>query len=155
LFIIILKHAHRAWHAKNGISGHERVSGFAQDRFKFRTPTLRNVALTPPYGHDGAFDTLRGVIEHHLDSVDSLYNYSFEQAVMPSRADLDLIDQYVMSDPVLVEDIAKASELPPVRLSSSEIDQLIAFLHALTDPAALDLRRAVPKALPSGLPLHD
>ena len=33
------------------------------DRFKFRTPTLRNVALTAPYGHSGSYDTLEAV-EH-------------------------------------------------------------------------------------------
>ena len=35
------------------------------DRWKFRTPTLRNVALTAPYMHDGAFSTLREVIDFY------------------------------------------------------------------------------------------
>ena len=37
--------------------GRERVTGDARDRHKFRTPTLRNVALTAPWGHAGAYDT--------------------------------------------------------------------------------------------------
>ena len=46
-----------------GVDGHddlgrERVTGDRVDRFRFRTLTLRNVALTEPWGHDGAFNTL-------------------------------------------------------------------------------------------------
>ncbi|MCP5071810.1 MAG: hypothetical protein GY947_00760, partial [Rhodobacteraceae bacterium] len=38
-----------------------------EDAYRFRTPSLRNVALTAPYGHNGAYQTLRGIIRHHLD----------------------------------------------------------------------------------------
>ncbi len=34
-----------------------------EDRWKFRTPTLRNVALTAPYMHDGSLPTLRAVVD--------------------------------------------------------------------------------------------
>jgi cytochrome c peroxidase len=36
----------------------------------FRTPSLRNVALTAPYGHDGRFATLEGAVEGHLRGAD-------------------------------------------------------------------------------------
>jgi cytochrome c peroxidase len=51
--------------------------------------------------------------------------------------------------------IASAAELPPVQLTATEIGLLIEFLHALTDPAMLDLRRDVPVSVPSGLPLAE
>jgi cytochrome c peroxidase len=41
------------------------LTGQPQDRAKFKTPSLRNVALTAPYMHDGRFQTLDEVIEHY------------------------------------------------------------------------------------------
>jgi cytochrome c peroxidase len=41
------------------------LTGLPQDRAKFKTPSLRNVALTAPYMHDGRFETLEAVIEHY------------------------------------------------------------------------------------------
>ena len=135
--------------------GRERVTHVIEDRYRFRTPTLRNVALTGPWGHDGAYNTLQGIVEHHLNPVGGLLNYDKNQAVFPSRADLDALDFVVMDDPIRVSYIASANELEPVRLKSNELEYLIDFLQALTDPAAVDLRSDVPKKLPSGLPLAD
>jgi cytochrome c peroxidase len=42
-----------------------KVADVRGDRKGFRTPSLRNVALTYPYGHDGAFDTLESAIDAH------------------------------------------------------------------------------------------
>ena len=95
------------------------------------------------------------MLRHHLDPVDSLYDYDASQAVMPSRPDLDAEDHRAMSDANAVASIASANELSPVQLSEREIRQLVDFLHALTDPAMLDMRGDVPKSLPSGLPLGE
>ena len=45
--------------------GRFQVSGREEDRRRFKTPTLRNVALTAPYMHDGSMATLEDVIEHY------------------------------------------------------------------------------------------
>lgn len=45
--------------------GREKVTGAAEDRGQFRTPTLRNVALTGPYMHDGRFATLEQVVDYY------------------------------------------------------------------------------------------
>jgi len=45
--------------------GREAVTGAPEDRGRFRTPTLRNVALTAPYMHDGRFATLAQVIDFY------------------------------------------------------------------------------------------
>jgi len=45
--------------------GREAVTGNSVDRGKFLTPTLRNIALTAPYMHDGRFQTLEEVVEHY------------------------------------------------------------------------------------------
>jgi cytochrome c peroxidase len=135
--------------------GRERVTGDSADRFKFRTPTLRNIALTAPYGHGGAFDTLEAILRHHFDAVDSLESYDFSQAVLPSRPDLDALDYVVMSDPARRAAIGDANELANRRLKSWQSRALMSFLHSLTDPAALDLRADVPASVPSGLPIAD
>jgi cytochrome c peroxidase len=144
----------------DGVSGYEdfgreRVSGVVSDRYRFRVPSLRNVAQTAPYGHSGAFNTLEAMLRHHLDPVDSLHDYDASEAVMPSRPDLDAEDRRAMLDANAVASIANANELSPVHLSETEIGQLIDFLHALTDPAMLDMRGDVPESLPSGLPLGE
>lgn len=47
--------------------GRERITLQPDDVGKFKTPTLRNIARTAPYMHDGAFATLDGVIDHFAE----------------------------------------------------------------------------------------
>ena len=139
----------------HGDFGREQVTGNIADRYRFRTPTLRNVALSAPYGHAGAYNTLEAVIRHKLDSVNALYEYDRSQAVLPSRPDLDAMDFIVMDDMDRLAEIAAASELKPAHLKETDIQALLAFLHSLTDPAALDMRGDIPTSVPSGLPIWD
>jgi len=135
--------------------GREQVTGDPNDTLKFRTPTLRNVALTAPYGHSGAYDTLRAVVEHHIDTVDSLYNYDQLQAVLPSREDLDALDFITMNDPARVDYIAAHNELAPMKYNDKDVDRIIDFLNALTDRSSIDLRSDLPRRVPSGLPMTE
>ncbi len=144
----------------DGLNGHddfgrERVTGDAADRYRFRTPPLRNVALTGPWGHDGAYDSLEAVVRHHLDATASLDAYDTTQAVLPSRPDLDAIDFEVHDDFTSRADLAAASEIAPVQLNDKKFNDLMAFLHALTDVNSPDIRHTTPRYLPSGLPLAD
>jgi len=45
--------------------GREEVTGNLSDKAKFKVPSLRNIELTPPYMHDGRFNTLEEVVEHY------------------------------------------------------------------------------------------
>ena len=45
--------------------GHGGITGNPQDMGRFKTPTLRNIALSAPYMHDGRFQTLEEVIDHY------------------------------------------------------------------------------------------
>jgi cytochrome c peroxidase len=45
--------------------GRYEVTGDPADRWRIKTPTLRNVAVTAPYMHDGSFSTLREVVEYY------------------------------------------------------------------------------------------
>ena len=51
--------------------GREILTGLATDRGRFRVPTLRNIALTAPYMHDGRFRTLEEVIDHYSEHIRS------------------------------------------------------------------------------------
>jgi len=46
-------------------AGRMEVTGTESDRAKFKVPSLRNIALTAPYMHDGRFATLEDVIDHY------------------------------------------------------------------------------------------
>ena len=49
--------------------GREEVTMDAADRAKFKVPTLRNVAVTAPYMHDGRFTTLEQVVDHYNEMI--------------------------------------------------------------------------------------
>lgn len=49
--------------------GRETVSGNPNDRWKFKVPSLRNVAYTAPYMHDGRFKTLESVLRFYNDGM--------------------------------------------------------------------------------------
>ena len=136
--------------------GREQFTGKPADRYRFRTPTLRNVAITGPWGHDGAYNTLEGIVRHHLDPVNSLINYNTQQAVLPSADHLGVNDFLIHDDIANSRvNLANSIELDPVDLSEEEFANLMEFLHALTDTSSLDLRSTVPSSVPSGLPLGD
>jgi cytochrome c peroxidase len=143
----------------NGVDGDEdfgraAISGAQADLHKFRTPPLRNVALTAPYGHAGAFRDLEEMVRHHLMPVWSLENWDRDQVLLPvSEEEEDPFS--VMDDPAKVRAIADANELSRTRLTEAEVDDLLEFLGALTDPSMLDIRAEVPLRVPSGLSLAD
>ena len=134
-------------HARD--TGRMRVTGDPADAHRFRTPSLRGVAQTAPYGHSGAYATLEGVVRHHLDPVGSLRAYDPSQAVLP---DLPVDDLRAMSDPAEVDAIAAANELAPSELTDDEVAAILAFLETLTDETTGPM--GVPEAVPSGLPVE-
>lgn len=89
--------------------GRERVAGDSLQRHGFRTPMLRNIALTAPYMHNGAFRTLAEVI--------TFYNNGGGRGM-----GLDVPNQTLAPD--------------SLHLTSTEQRELIAFLGALTDTTA-------------------
>jgi cytochrome c peroxidase len=135
--------------------GREGFSGNSNDRYRFRTPSLRNVFLTGPWGHDGFFNSLEAVVRHHMNPLESLNNADPTQVVLPSRPDLDEHDFLAFNDPAVTHAIGQAIEINIPQLSDAEIDLILDFLQALTDPSAQDLRHTVPKRVPSGLPLAE
>jgi cytochrome c peroxidase len=131
--------------------GHARETGNPEDRFAFRTPPLRNVALTGPWMHNGAYASLEDAVRHHLNAVAWCEQYDYGWLPADIRSDLvvksdAMAEMMATVDPLIAEAPA---------LSDAEITQIMAFLEALTDPAAADLSHVIPEMAPSGLPVPD
>ena len=86
--------------------GREKVTASASDAGKFKTPSLRNVAVTGPYMHDGRFATLEEVVAHY--------------------------DHGVVRTATLDPNLAKHPN-EGLQLSTDDQHALVAFLRTLTD----------------------
>jgi cytochrome c peroxidase len=86
-----------------------RVTGNASDKGKFKIPSLRNIALTAPYMHDGRFATLEDVIEHYSVGIEGSEN----------------LDERLRN----TDESARKFNIP-----NTEKRAIVAFLHTMTDP---------------------
>lgn len=132
--------------------GRMRVTGREEDAYAFRTPSLRNVARTGPWGHAGAHSDLAAFLRHHADPVAGLAAYA-PQATLPDLA-VAKPDWTIMEAAALRAEISAAVEGRPVALSEAEVADLVAFLGSLTDEAAIAGRLGIPETVPSGLPVE-
>lgn len=130
--------------------GRGRVTGRTEDQFAFRTPSLRNVLITGPWGHAGAHQDLTQFLRDHAEPRAGLARFT-----RPSLPDLPKSkpDFVVMDDPAQVSEIAAASPVG-VALDDQHLRELLAFLGALTDEAAIQGRFGIPPSVPSGLPVE-
>lgn len=131
--------------------GRMRVTGRAEDAYAFRTPSLRNVVKTGPWGHAGAFTDLAAFLRHHGDPSAGLAAYA-PAAELPDLPGAKA-DYAIMEDAAEREAITDAVGAAPGALTEEDIVLLIAFLGSLSDPAALEGRLGVPDSVPSGLPV--
>jgi cytochrome c peroxidase len=77
----------------------------------FRTPSLRNVAQRAPYMHAGQFRTLEQVVRHYAASPKAVLGHS--ELAQPGE---------------------KHAERQAIRLSTADVQDLVAFLDTLTGP---------------------
>lgn len=130
--------------------GLEQITGNPEDRYKFRTSPIRNVALQPAFFHNGAFTTLEDAVRHHLDVFASMRQYDPVAAgVAP-----DLRGPLGPAEPVLarIDPILNT----PIQLSDEEFARLVDFVrHGLLDRRATpdQLRQLIPRSVPSGFPV--
>ena len=96
--------------------GRFAVTDLLDDMGAFKTPTLRNVAVTAPYMHDGSLKTLREVVVHYNNGG---FSRKGEQ----------------------VNDFLSGG-IRPLNLSEKQIDDLVAFMEALTSPQFAKARQA-------------
>ena len=119
------------------------------DAYRFRTPSLRNVALTGPYGHNGAFPTLEGMVRHHINPRQSLAKWDRAQANLPDVPWLQAIDFLVWDDALEMARYQRKLDITPVALRDNEITDIVAFLGSLTGRNHFPF--GVPETVPSGL----
>lgn len=97
--------------ASSADEGLGKVTGKATDRGKFKTPTLRNIALTAPYMHDGRFETLEEVVDFYSSGL------QFSETIDP-----------------LMKHVHRGG----LQLTAQEKSDLVAFLHTFTDTAFIN-----------------
>ena len=123
------------------------------DAYRFRTPSLRNVTLTAPYGHNGAYATLESIVRHHLSPLKSLQQWEPKQAHLPDVPWVSQIDFLVHDDKREMARIKSSVDIKPMTLADNEIDDLLAFLTALEGKRADELPLGRPYEVPSKLPV--
>jgi len=120
-------------------------------QFAFRVPTLRNVEITAPYMHNGAYPTLEAVIRHYSNADSALRAYDVSQ-LDPSLRGTHHGDATTIAAIVKTMDFRVRQQ---IRLTADEQRDLLAFLKSLTDPSARDLSAIAPSVVPSGLPVRE
>jgi cytochrome c peroxidase len=107
-------------------NGLGKTVGLASENGKVKVSTLRNVAVTAPYMHNGYFRSLRAVVD--------FYN---SRDTKPKCADPFTSEEQALRKGCWPEAEVKQnvnhSELGALGLSDRDIDDLVAFLHTLTD----------------------
>jgi cytochrome c peroxidase len=93
---------------------------------KFKVPTLRNLALTGPYTHNGYFRTLRGIVD--------FYNTRDVKPPCPNplTTEAQALKAGCWPAPEVLENTNR-DELGDLGLTAREVDDLVAFLRTLTD----------------------
>ncbi|MEP0942953.1 MAG: cytochrome c peroxidase [Rhizobiaceae bacterium] len=131
--------------------GHMGESDSLEDAYSFRTPQLRNVELTAPYGHNGAYPTLEGIVRHHLDPIAGWAKWKPEMANLPTVPWLSSIDFVSLQDKRERQRLRSKIDIQPVELEDAEVDALLAFLKSLTGTDSIKGRLGKPTSVPSGL----
>jgi cytochrome c peroxidase len=129
--------------------GRERETGDAADRYSFRTPSLLNIGATGPYGHTGVYQSLEDVVRHYVNpnrAVSDFFNRggicntpqyrNVEncQSLYPNNAD----NSQLALNKLQQERNDGVSRFESPRLNNMEIDQVVAFMRALSDPCVDD-----------------
>lgn len=116
--------------------GRWAVTGAEAERFAFRTPPLRNVALTGPWLHNGAYSSLEAVVRHHLNPEAALRAYDgahLPEALRPTVQDAPVTLAAILQ--TLAPELRQEQQL-----NRRQIDEILAFLESLSGswPAAGD-----------------
>jgi cytochrome c peroxidase len=120
------------------------------DRYAFRTPALLNVEVTGPYGHNGAYATLEGIVRHHLDPAAAAAGYEPAQLMPPAQTGRT-VEYTAKALAKLAEDRRNdRTTLVDLSLGDRQVADIIAFLNTLTDPCVKD-----PACLAPWLPAAD
>ncbi len=124
-----------------------------EDAYRFRTPSLRNVTLSAPYGHNGAYPTLDLMVRHMVDPAGMAARWTPAMAALPAAPWLAAADFVIRSDAREMARQAAVLDVTPVILTDQEVADIVAFLGALTGDSAQERPMGRPPIVPSGLPV--
>lgn len=110
--------------------GRALVTQEKEDNFTFRTPSLLNVAVTGPWGHNGAYTNLTDMIRHMLNPQLAIEHYNPAQI----GQSVNLTKWWTNTQQALQSNQA----LPLQSSDDKTVQALLSFLHTLTDPCVLD-----------------
>lgn len=133
----------------DGDFGREGISGDRVDRFAFRTPSLLNVEVTAPYGHNGAYDNLNEVLNHYDNANNNVGNFFDDEELCDLAQFQDAPNCVTLYPNAEANSEAALEELQAERrngtglfdntnMNNQEEQDVVAFLEALTDPCVLD-----------------
>lgn len=130
--------------------GRFRETGIETDKYKFKTPSLLNVEVTKPWGHAGAYTSLKTVVRHYINPEVAVLNYDVSQLTQPGIQNLDKMETNTQ-DAITKLNILRATTtenvVQNVELTDSQINNIVDFLHTLTDPCVKD-RGCIDKWIP-------
>jgi len=131
--------------------GRYRVTGKEEDMYKFRTPSLLNVEVTGPWGHDGAYTSLEAIVKHMSNPKEAIKNYDAKQLTQIGIQNVDkmLINTTKAIAKLEKDRVEKLDVLEDSNLSDSQIEDVVSFLRTLTDSCVVDescLNQWIPKA---------
>ncbi len=117
---------------KHNDEGRFLITKNEMDRYHFRVPPLRNVALTAPYFHSGAYETLDDVIEHYRNGsraidnyngewLDSLFNINYPEKLFVETNRYMIFKKKENAHPLISGQI--------IRMSDSQKNDLLYFLE--------------------------
>lgn len=98
--------------------GRSEISLKQEDRYKFRTPPLLSVSSTPPYGHNGAFETLNEVVIFHFNPIPFFIDRKWS-----SEYEFYNYGKILNSRDLILSDLGD--------ISKEELDLVLEFLKAL------------------------
>ncbi len=128
-------------------------SDAVEDAYRFRTPSLRNVTLTAPYGHNGAYPTLEAMIRHKVNPTAARAAWAPDSASLPEVPWLAAVDFVIQSDRREMARQAAAQDIDIPALTEADISNLVAFLETLTGVSGNMRPLGRPSEVPSGLPV--
>ncbi|MFT6308397.1 MAG: cytochrome c peroxidase [Halioglobus sp.] len=129
--------------------GRELLSGDPADRYKYRTSSLLNIAVTGPYFHAGSYDTLEEVMLHYSNPIAGV-NLWFQRGAVCSLVQFkdvancaDLYPSARANTQRVLDLIESNRDEEGIRFRNSNINpqqqsEIVAFLEALTDPCVVD-----------------
>ena len=127
----------------NGSTGDDDFGRFNVDsnsshKYAFRTPTLLNVEMTGPWGHDGAYTTLKAVVKHMLNPDDAISNYDASQLNSDVKTTNRINNTTSALSQLNTNRQSNISSHQNVSFTETQIDDLVTFLKSLTDPCLKD-----------------